>query len=173
MNGDLVTYTFRSVERVDDGHPTTGQEVHLIPRRQWPLQQHLFLLFGTPLDAQAGERSIRQIYEGPDTDQVLEVVRTGTARHRLSATLRLDPISVRFALGVAEIAQSLSCALAPDDDGPMVAPSAEALLSDLARRALDTLRLPGMSRAETTSELRDLSEAPVDDAERDARPNPA
>ena len=68
-----------------------------------------------------------------------------TTADNVFATLMLKRIDPRSVAAIAEVAAVLRCKLVPNDDGPDVAPEAEALMQDLARRALQTVRPQGKS----------------------------
>jgi hypothetical protein len=68
-----------------------------------------------------------------------------TTADNVFATLKFRRIDARGVAVIAEVAAVLRCKLVPDDGGPDVPPDAEALMQDLARRALHTVRPQGKS----------------------------
>jgi hypothetical protein len=68
-----------------------------------------------------------------------------TTADNVFATLKFKRIDPKSVAAIAEVATILRCKLVPGDDGPEVAPDAEALMQDLTRRALQGLRPQGKS----------------------------
>ena len=61
----------------------------------------------------------------------------------ICAVFALRGFSMEPAIAIAEVCAFLRCKLVPIDGGPEVAPSAEALLADLVRRAIAQVRPAG------------------------------
>ncbi|QHJ00964.1 hypothetical protein GT347_25030 [Xylophilus rhododendri] len=86
------------------------------------------------------EETAPQQYLGPGGEVVLA---STELEGSICAVLPLQALCTAPVIAIAEVCAFLNCRLVPIDGGPDVAPSAEALLGDLMRRAIARVRPAG------------------------------